>query len=90
MPRTGKKACLAVAAVLAATASSESSPQKAKRGKQRSAPTPVEVDVSRDDSFARPSLYLFAAQITTLTYVGQGFNVKIVVLRSSRDREAIE
>ena len=52
------KARLAVAAVLAATASSEPSPQKAKKGKQRSAPTPVEVDDSRDDSPARPSSYL--------------------------------
>ena len=58
MPRTGKKARLAVAAVLAATASPEASPQKAKKGKQRSAPTPVEVDDSRDDSPARASLYL--------------------------------
>ena len=59
MSRTGKKARLAVAAVLAATALPEPSPQKAeKRGKQRSAPTPVEVDDSRDDSLARPSLYL--------------------------------
>ena len=58
MPRTGKKARLAVSAVLAATASPEPSPQKAKKGKQRSAPTPVEVDDSRDDSPARPSLYL--------------------------------
>ena len=33
-------------------------PQKAEKGKQRSAPTPVEVDNSRDDSPARPSLYL--------------------------------
>ena len=53
MPRTGKKASLAVAAVLAATASPEPSPQKAKKGKQRSAPTPVEVDDSRDDSPAK-------------------------------------
>ena len=58
MPRTGKKARLAVAAVSAATASPEPSPQKAKKGKQRSAPTPVEVDDSRDDPPARPSLYL--------------------------------
>ena len=58
MPRTGKKARLAVAALLAATASPEPSPQKAKKGTQRSAPTPVEVDDSRDDSPARPSLYL--------------------------------
>ena len=58
MPRTGKKARLAVAAVLTATALQEPSPQKAKKGKQRSAPTPVEVDDSRDDSPARPSLRL--------------------------------
>ena len=86
MSRTGKKARLVVAAVLAATASLEPSPQKAKTGKQRSAPTPVEVDDSRVDL-----LYIFyAAQITTLTYIGQGFNVKIYALRSSKDREAIE
>ena len=58
MPRTGKKARLAVAAVLTTTASPEPSLQKTKKGKQRSAPTPVEVDDSRDDSPARPSLYL--------------------------------
>ena len=58
MPRTGKKARLVVAAVLAATALPEPSPQKAKKGKQRSAPTPVEVDDSLDDFTARPSLYL--------------------------------
>ena len=58
MPRSGKKARLAVAAVLAATASLEPSPQKAKKGKQLSTPTPVEVDDFRDDSPARPSLYL--------------------------------
>ena len=61
MPRTGEKARLAVAAVLAATASPEPSP-RLKREKQRSAPTPVEVDDSCDDSCddspARPSLYL--------------------------------
>ena len=88
MPRIDRKARLAVAAVLAATASPEPSPQKAKKGKQRSAPTPVEVADSRDDI-----LYIFfAAQITTLTYVpvGQGFNIKLLVLRSSRDREAIK
>ena len=55
---TGQKARLAVAAVLAATAPPEPSPQEAKKGKQRSAPTPVEVDDSRDDSTARPSLNL--------------------------------
>ena len=48
MPRTGKKARFAIAAVLAATA--KPSHQKAKKGKQRSAPTPVEVDYSRDSS----------------------------------------
>ena len=53
MQRTGKKARLAVAAVLAATASPEPSPQKARKGKQRSAPTTVEVDDSRDDSPAK-------------------------------------
>ena len=53
MPRTGKTSRLAVAAVLA-----ESSLQKAEKGKQRSAPTPVEVDDSREDSPAGPSLYL--------------------------------
>ena len=90
MPRTGKKARLAVAAVLAAAASPEPSPQKAKKGKQRSALTPVEVDDSRDYSPARPSLYFLLCKITTLTNVSQGFYVKIVVLRSSRDREAIE
>ena len=58
MLRTSKKARLAVAAVLAVTASPESSPQKAKKRKQRSASTPVEVDDSRDDSPAKPSLYL--------------------------------
>ena len=51
------KARLAVAAVLAATASPEPSLKKTKMGKKRSAPTPVEVDDSRDDSPARP-LYL--------------------------------
>ena len=90
MPRTGKKARLVVAAVLAATASPEPRPQEAKKGKQWSAPMPVEVDDSRNDSPARPSLYLLLCKITTLTYVSQGFYVKIVVLRSSRDREAIE
>ena len=90
MPQTGKKARLAIAAVLAGTASPEPSPQKAKKGKQWSAPTPVEVDDSRDDSPARPSLYLLLCKITTLTYASQGFYVKIVVLRSSRDRESIE
>ena len=60
MPRTGKKARLAVDAVLAATASPEPSPQKAEKGKQRSAPTPVEVDDSRYDSLARPYFYLLA------------------------------
>ena len=35
MPRTGKKARLAVAAVLAGAASPEPNPQKAKKGKQR-------------------------------------------------------
>ena len=58
MPRTGKKACLAFAAVSAATASPEPSLQKAKKEKQRSAPTPDVVDDSHDDSPARPSLYL--------------------------------
>ena len=58
MPRTGKTASLAVTAVLAATTSPEPNPQKAKKGKQRSAPTPFEVDDTRDDSPARPSLYL--------------------------------
>ena len=53
MPRTGKKARLVAAAVLPATASPQPSPQRAKKGKQRSAPTPVESDDS-----ARPSLYL--------------------------------
>ena len=53
MPRTGKKARLAVAAVLADTALPEPSPQKAKKGKQRSAQTPVEFDDSRDDSPAK-------------------------------------
>ena len=48
---------LASLLVLAATVSPEPSPQKAKKGKQRSA-TPVVVDDSRDDSPARPSLYL--------------------------------
>ena len=57
MPQKGKKARLVVAAVLAATASPEPSPQKAKKGKQRLAPTPVEVDDSRDDSFISSSLH---------------------------------
>ena len=68
MPRTGK-ARLAVAAVLAATASPEPSPQKAKKGKQRSVPTPAEVDDSRDGSPAKPSSFLL--RCITLTYVGQ-------------------
>ena len=86
MPRTGKKARLAVAAELAATASPEASPRRLKRGKQRSAPTPLEVDDSRDDSPARPSLRL----LRCTNHNTEGFNVKIVVLRSTRDREAIE
>ena len=91
MPRTGKKARLVVAAVLAATASPEPRPLKANKGgnsgqhqRQLKSMTPA-MTVLLDILYI-----LFAAQITTLTYVGQGFNVKIVVLRSSRYRETIE
>ena len=94
MPRTGNKARLAVAAVLAATASPEPSPQKAKKGKQRSVPTPVEVDDSRDDSPAGPSSYLLRCTNHNTGVCRSSSEVKVsmskmVVLRSSRDREAI-
>ena len=86
MPRTGKKARLTVAAVLATTASPEPNPRRLKGGnsgqhlRQLKSMTPAMTLL----------LDLFISQITTLTYVSQGFYVKIVVLRSSRDREAIE
>ena len=55
--------------------------------------TPKALDINACYCECTSSYIFFAAQITTLTvltYVGQGFNVKMVVLRSSRDREAIE
>ena len=90
MPRTGKNARLAVAAVFAATASPEPSPQNAKKGKQRSAPTPVEVDDSRDDSPARPFLYLRRCTNHNTDVCRSRFQCQKNVLGSCRDREAIE
>ena len=52
--------------------------------------TPKALDINACYCECTSSYIFFAAQITTLTCVGQGFDVKMVVLQSSRDREAIE
>ena len=81
MQRTGKKARLAAATALAATDSPEPSPQKAKKGKQRSAPTPVEVDDYRDDSPARTPR---TSSIVQIIFSFWSFEISEGILRNQK------